>query len=84
MKFKISAIEADASYRKFHRIVINNKSKIIVTAKKEKYKNLIAYTSISNFLRKNNILAPRLLGHNYSKGIIVIEDFGNISFYKIL
>ncbi len=84
MKFKISTIAGDASYRKFHRILINNKSKIIVSTTKDKYKNLIAYTSISKFLRKNNILAPRLLDHNYSKGIIIIEDFGDISFYKIL
>jgi hypothetical protein len=84
MKFKISKIAGDASYRKFYRIIINNKKKIIISAKKERYKNLIAYTSINKFLRKNNILTPSLLGHNYSKGIIVIEDFGNTSFYKIL
>jgi N-acetylmuramate 1-kinase len=84
MKFKILKIAGDASYRKFYRIIINNKSKIIISAEKEKYKNLIAYASVSEFLRKNNILAPRLIGHNYSKGIIVIEDFGNTSFYQIL
>ena len=84
MKFKLSQIAGDASYRKFYRIIINNKSKIIISAKKDKYKNLIAYTSISRYLRNNNILAPRLLGHNYTKGIIVIEDFGDISFHKIL
>ena len=84
MKFKISKIAGDASYRKFYRIIINNKSKIIISAEKEKYNNLIAYASVSEFLRKHNILAPRLIGHNYSKGIIVIEDFGNTSFYQIL
>ena len=82
MKFKISTIAGDASYRKFHRILINNKSKIIVSTTKDKYKNLIAYTSISKFLRKNNILAPRLLDHNYSKGIIIIEDFVIYLFIK--
>jgi aminoglycoside/choline kinase family phosphotransferase len=84
MKFKILPIEADASHRKFYRIILNNKSKIIVSAKKDKYKNLIAYTSVNKFLRKNHILAPRLLGHNYLKGVIIIEDFGNTSFHKIL
>ena len=84
MKFKISQIVGDASYRKFYRIIINKKSKIIISAEKDKYKNLIAYTSISKFLRRNNILTPRLLGYNYSKGVIVVEDFGNTSFHKIL
>jgi aminoglycoside/choline kinase family phosphotransferase len=84
MKFKISPITADASHRKFYRIIVNNKSKVIISAQKEKYKNLIAYTSINEFLRKNNILTPKLLRHNYSKGVIVIEDFGSSSFHKIL
>ena len=55
MKFKILPIEADASHRKFYRIILNNKSKIIVSTKKDKYKNLIAYTSVNKFLRKNHI-----------------------------
>ena len=60
------------------------KNKIIVLAKKEKYKNLIAYSAINKFLRKNKILTPKFYSSQLSKGIIVIEDFGNISFYKIL
>ena len=84
MKFKILPIAEDASFRTFYRLVLNKTSKIIVLAKKEKYKNLIAYASINSLLRKNKILAPKLYTHNYSKGIIVIEDFGDLSFDKIL
>ena len=84
MKSKLSLIEGDASFRIFYRIASNNSSKIIVFAKKEKYKNLIAYSAVNKFLRNNNILAPKLYSHNYSKGLIVIEDFGNMSFYKLL
>ena len=84
MKFKIHPIAGDASFRKFYRIVLNKESKIIVSAKKDKYKNLILYTAINKFLRKNNILAPKLFDYDFSKGIIIIEDFGNLTFYKIL
>ena len=84
MKFKIFLIAGDASFRTFYRLILKKNSKIIVTAKKEKYKNLIAYSSINKFLRKNKILAPQLYTHNFSKGVIVIEDFGDLSFYKIL
>ena len=84
MKFKIIPIVGDASFRTFYRLVLNKSSKIIVLAKKEKYKNLIAYSLINRFLRDNKILAPKLYIHNYPKGIIVIEDFGDLSFYKIL
>jgi hypothetical protein len=84
MNYKINKIAADASFRKFYRITLNKKSKIIVFAQKEKYKNLIAYSAINRFLRHNKILAPKLFLHNYSKGIILIEDFGDNLFYKIL
>ena len=84
MKYKIVSLVSDASFRKFYRILLNKDSKIIVSAEKEKYKNLIVYSSINKFLRKNRILTPRLYNYNFSKGIIVIEDFGDSSFYKIL
>jgi hypothetical protein len=84
MKFKIFPVAGDASFRTFYRLVLNKTSKIIIVAKKEKYKNLIAYSAINKFLRNNKILTPKLYTHNYSKGIIVIEDFGDLSFYTIL
>ncbi len=84
MQSKILPIKGDASFRSFYRLVINKNSKIVVLAKKEKYKNLIAYSAINQFLRRNKILAPKLFTHNYTRGIIIIEDFGDLSFYKIL
>tara|TARA_Y100001970_G_C14186323_1_gene832823 strand:+ start:127 stop:1092 length:966 start_codon:yes stop_codon:yes gene_type:complete len=84
MKFKILPIAGDASFRKFYRIIINNKKKILVTSEREKYKNLIAYSAINKFLRLNKINAPKLYEHNISKGIIIIQDFGDLSFNKVL
>ena len=84
MKFKILPIAGDASFRTFYRLVINKTSKIIVVAKKEKYQNLIAYSTVNKFLRNNKILTPKLYAQNYPKGIMVIEEFGDLSFYKIL
>ena len=46
MKSKILPIAGDASFRTFYRFILNKKSKIIVSAKKEKYKNLIAYCAV--------------------------------------
>jgi aminoglycoside/choline kinase family phosphotransferase len=84
MKFKILPIAADASFRTFYRLKLSKNSKIIVIAKKEKYKNLTAYSTINKFLRINNILAPKLYTYNFSKDLIIIEDFGNCSFYEAL
>ena len=84
MKYKILPIGGDASFRKFYRIILKKNTKIIVSSRKEKYKNLIAYSSINKFLRSNKILTPKLYSCDYSKGIILIEDFGDLNFYKIL
>jgi len=84
MKSKISPISNDASFRTFYRLAINKKSKIIVLSKKEKYQNLIVYAAVNKFLRDNKVLTPKLYEHNISKGIIVIQDFGDLSFYKLL
>ena len=84
MKSELIPIAGDASFRKFYRVILNKKSKIIVLAKKEKYNNLIAYAAINKFLRDKKILSPKLYSHNFSQGLIVIEDFGNISFYDVL
>ena len=84
MKFKIVPISSDASFRSFFRIYINKKSKILVHAEKEKYTNLIAYTSVNSFLKSNKILTPKLFNYNFKKNLIIIEDFGDLSFYKVL
>tara|TARA_B100000029_G_scaffold51684_1_gene46969 strand:+ start:1448 stop:2413 length:966 start_codon:yes stop_codon:yes gene_type:complete len=85
MKSKILPIAGDASFRTFYRLTSKKKkSKIIVVAKKEKYKNLVAYTAINRFLRNHGILAPKLYDYNFNKGIIIIEDFGNSSIYDTL
>ena len=65
MKSKILPITGDASFRTFYRIISNKNSKIIVFAKKEKYKNLIAYSSINKFLRDNKLLTPKLYSYNF-------------------
>ena len=84
MESKIVPIARDASFRTFYRLILNKNSKIIVIAKKEKYKNLIAYSAVNKFLRTNKIFAPKLYMYNFSRGIIIIQDFGDSSFYKVL
>ncbi len=84
MKSKLIPITGDASFRTFYRLKLNKTSKIIIFSNKEKYTNLVAYLAVNKFLRKNKILSPKLYEYDYPRGIIIIEDFGDLSFYKIL
>ena len=80
----LKPIEGDASFRKFFRNKIKNKSSIVVFAKREKSKNLVVYDAINKILNKNEILAPNLYKENYKKGYIEIQDFGDNTIFKIL
>ena len=44
----------------------------------------MVYDAINRFLLKNSILAPKTLKHIFSENILVIEDFGDITFKKAL
>ena len=81
MKYKLKKISGDASFREFYRLKKNNKTSIIVSAKKEKFKNLAVYTVINNILNSNRINAPKLLSNHYKNEMIEISDLGEKSFY---
>ncbi len=77
-------IKGDASFRKFFRKKNNNKTSIIVYAKKEKFRNLLVYDAINKILNKRNILAPIMYKENYNKDYIEIQDFGNQTIFSEL
>ena len=81
MKYKLKKISGDASFREFYRLKKNNKTSIIVSAKKEKFKNLLVYAAINNVLNNNKINAPKLLSNYYKNDMIEISDLGEKSFY---
>jgi len=76
MQFKLKKIRSDASFREFFRLYKGKKTSIIVTAKKERFKNLIAYSAINEFLKTKGIYTPKLISQHFKEGIMEIEDFG--------
>ena len=84
MNFKLKKIAGDASFREFYRIQKNDKSSILIFAKKEKFKNLIVYSAINKILNKNKILAPTLIKNFYKDNAIEITDLGKQTFYDYI
>ena len=82
MNYKIKKISGDASFREFYRVKKNNKSSIIIFAKKEKFKNLIVYCLVNKILNKNKISSPQLVKNYYQDNIIEVTDLGKKSFYE--
>ena len=77
MQFKLKKIRSDASFRQFFRLYKGKRTSIIVIAKKEKFKNLIAYSAVNKFLKKRGVYTPRLISQHFEEGVMEIEDFGN-------
>ena len=84
MKFKLKKIAGDASSRQFYWLTVGSKTSIIVVSQKDRFKNLFLYSFINKFLKKKGIFTPQLLNEFYNKGIIEIEDFGDMSFYQYI
>ncbi len=84
MNYKLKKISGDASFREFYRVKKNNKTSIIVFAKKEQYKNLIVYSVVNKILNNHNISSPKLLKNYYKDNMIEITDLGDKSFYDYI
>jgi len=80
----LKKIRGDASFRSFYRKKNKKKTSIIVSAKKEKEKNLLIYDAINKLLVQNGVKAPKLLNHNYDENYIEIQDFGKLTIYSML
>ena len=84
MQYKLKKIRSDASFREFFRLKKGNKTSIIVTARKERFRNLVAYSAINKFLRGKGIHTPKTISQHFNEGIMEIEDFGdNTLFHSI-
>ena len=84
MNYKLKKISGDASFREFYRLRKNKNTSIIVSAKKDKFKNLAVYAVVNNILNANKINAPKLLSNHYKNNMIEISDLGDKSFYDYI
>ncbi len=84
MNYKLKKISGDASFREFYRVKKNNKTSIIVLARKEKYKNLLVYSVVNKILNSHKILSPKLIKNYYKDNIIEITDLGDKSFHDYI
>ena len=82
--YKIKAIKGDASFRSYFRIYHKNKSYILATAVREKKSNILNYVLINKFLNKQGIKAPLIIDFDYKKGLALLEDFGNKTYFQLI
>ncbi|WP_038055199.1 aminoglycoside phosphotransferase family protein [Thermodesulfobacterium hydrogeniphilum] len=82
---KIEPLIGDGSNRKFFRIYLKKSSLILILPQEGKYglKEACSYYELGKFFYKNNIPVPKIEFFDHEKGILLVEDLGNIRLFDI-
>ena len=78
----IIPIKNDASFRKYYRI--KNKNLIVMDAPPEKGESVEQFKTVADIIYDFNLSAPQIISLDTKHGFMLLEDFGQTSFSKIL
>ncbi len=80
---KRDKIPGDASFRCYERITHNGKKLILMDAPPPQ-EDVRPFVKIDAYLRSLSLSAPEIIASDEENGFLLLEDFGNDSFTKIL
>ena len=81
--YHLQKIVGDASFRCYYRVKCDDKSFIVMDAPPLK-ENINPFCKIDNLLLSNNFSAPKIFAQDKENGLLLLEDFGDNSYRKIL
>jgi aminoglycoside/choline kinase family phosphotransferase len=76
-------LDQDASFRRYWRLTMNGKSAILMDAPPPE-KPVSQFAEIACFLRRNKLSAPQIYDIDQKHGLLLIEDFGDATFTRVL
>jgi len=74
---EILPLAGDASFRRYFRIVGNGRRAVLMDAPPES-EDSRPFLALSDYLRGHGFRAPELLAVDLDKGLILLEDFGDV------
>jgi len=83
-KAKRTLIAGDASYRKYERLLLDNKKTLILMDAPPEYEDIKPFISIAKYLKKLGLSAPKIFHSDVVNGFILLEDFGDATYTRIL
>lgn len=81
--YKIEVASADASFRAYYRLSLDNKTVLLMDSSLEK-ESLAPFIDVTSRLLNADVKAPHILGQNLDDGFLIIEDFGNTHYLNVL
>jgi aminoglycoside/choline kinase family phosphotransferase len=81
--YDIKIASADASFRKYYRLSLDNKSVILMDSSLER-DSLEPFIKVTEKLLHVRVNAPTVLEQNLDEGYLILEDFGDTNLLDIL
>jgi N-acetylmuramate 1-kinase len=82
-QFEISFLAGDASFRRYARIKLNNKTFMLMDAPPDK-EDCVPFVTIDQFFDKNGVRVPHIVAQDLAQGFLLLEDFGDILLSSLL
>ena len=81
--YQIDPLPGDASFRRYYRVHCVSGSYMAMDASVEK-QTCVPFVTIANALRQHQLSAPEIIASDLDKGYLLLTDFGNDLYLKIL
>ena len=82
-QFEINFLAGDASFRRYARIKLQNKTYMLMDAPPEK-EDCVPFLEIDEFFDKNGVRVPHIVAKDLSLGLLLLEDFGDVVLSTLL
>lgn len=83
ISYDLKMVAGDASFRSYYRVSdLNKDQNFILMYAPIEHEDVRPFVNIANLLLKHNLRAPKIYGIDYDYGLLLLEDFGDISFNK--
>lgn len=79
----VEALPVDASFRRYFRLRLGNRSAILMDAPPE-HEDVPLFVRIADHLRGLGLSTPRILEDDNGDGFLLLEDFGKNTFTRLL
>jgi aminoglycoside/choline kinase family phosphotransferase len=76
-------LAADASFRRYFRLIDSGRCAVLMDAPPPR-ENVRAYLAVANYLRRLDLSAPAIYAADLERGLLLIEDFGDDSYTRLL
>ena len=82
-QFETHFLAGDASFRRYARIKLNNKTFMLMDAPPEK-EDCGPFVTIDEFFDKNGVRVPHIIAKDLELGFLLLEDFGDVLLSTLL